>query len=136
MILLLFGCISPETVYHVNRSLPGHSWDQRDTLCFRIDSLECKRTYEVTVEGRFLETFPYQQLHLKLLVGKASPSPIIIDIGGNRANKDQVFLNTAYAQAVTFAADTTSVEIRLVHGMKLEKLPGISDMGIHVRDLR
>ena len=66
--VLLGGSSSCEqhTVAHIQRSLPLDGWEQSDTIRFVIDSIPATGDYQLGIDLRTTDDYPYQSIYLKI----------------------------------------------------------------------
>lgn len=62
----LFGACREQTVYHSFRALPWDAWHAHDTVDFAVQIPDSNTTYQLSVEVRNRNDYPYQNLRLYL----------------------------------------------------------------------
>lgn len=132
-VLLLSSCFDTSTVFHAHQPLPHSTWEKGDTLYFHLQHLKHNSTYQVFIEGRFQQAYPYQQLQVKVIGGGTHTStPVVLQVSDPERPSTGIFLTDAVSDPISLKADSTDTTLKLVPFMKREKLPGINDLGIRI----
>lgn len=149
-LILLFAaslCMAcdKQTVYHTFQSLPTEGWQQKDTLDFNVMVADSATLYNVSVEVRNRNNYPYQ--NLPLLIHYDSPEP-------QSTRRDTLELKLADSAGIwlgdgwgglfqsAFPAGQVRIEkageyhIKITHLLPDELLPGVNDIGIKLSSVR
>jgi gliding motility-associated lipoprotein GldH len=142
-VLMMFSACNNGMVFDHYEHTMLTGWDKIDTLCFPVPRLDREGLYDVSLGLRVNNVYPFTGLTL-LVKQSVSPS------GKGRVDTVNCRLRTeqgkVIGQGVSYyqynfhvselhlqAGD--SLSIKVVHNMKREVLPGISDVGIEVKCL-
>ncbi len=137
--LLLAGCIDPHTAYHNYRSTPLEGWPKTDTLCFALPPLDSTRTYHLTVAVRSARHYPYRNLWLvveqsdTLGLHRHRDTLNCTLIAPDGASPSGITLHQHEFPVPTPLLHPQGSTLRIYHLMQREALPGISDVGLHLR---
>ena len=146
-LILLFAaslCMAcdEQTVYHTFQSLPTEGWQRKDTLFFNVMVPDSATLYNVSVEVRNRNNYPYQ--NLPLLIYYDSPEALNI-------KKDTLELKLADSAGIwlgdgwgglyqsTLSAGLIRIgkageyRFKITHLLPDEVLPGINDIGIKLK---
>lgn len=138
---LLTAC-NENTVYHSYQSLPDEGWGKSDTLSFQIpitDSIPT--TLRLFAEVRNRIEYPYHDLHLFISQNLQDSTVWRTDtIAFNLADSTGRWTGHGWGsiyQSETFIKSVLPLRsgnytIKVINGMKDEKLQGLSDVGIRI----
>ena len=132
---LLTAC-NENTVYHSYQSLPDEGWEKSDTLSFQIpitDSIPT--TLRLFAEVRNRIEYPYHDLHL-FISQNLQDSTIVFSLADSTGRWTGHGWGSIY-QSETFIKSVLPLRsgnytIKVINGMKDEKLQGLSDVGIRI----
>jgi gliding motility-associated lipoprotein GldH len=136
------ACYDKNTVYHSYQSLPNEGWGKSDTLSFLIpvtDSIP--PTLRLFAEVRNRTDYPYHDLHLFISQNMPDSTVWHTDtIAVNLADSTGRWIGKGWGsvyQAETFVKSVRPLRpgnyiIKVMSGMKDEKLPGMNDIGIRI----
>ena len=62
--LLFMACNADGALFHAYCSLPATGWSKQDTLLFQVDVKDSLTTYQLHIESRNSQDYPYQNLPL------------------------------------------------------------------------
>ena len=138
---LLTAC-NENTVYHSYQSLPDEGWEKRDTLSFQIpitDSIPT--TLRLFAEVRNRIEYPYHDLHLFISQNLQDSTvwrtdTIVFSLADSTGRWTGHGWGSIY-QSETFIKSVLPLRsgnytIKVINGMKDEKLQGLSDVGIRI----
>ena len=138
---LLTAC-NENTVYHSYQSLPDEGWGKSDTLSFQIpitDSIPT--TLRLFAEVRNRIEYPYHDLHLFISQNLQDSTvwrtdTIAISLADSTGRWTGHGWGSIY-QSETFIKSVLPLRsgnytIKVINGMKDEKLQGLSDVGIRI----
>ena len=138
---LLTAC-NENTVYHSYQSLPDEGWGKSDTLSFQIpitDSIPT--TLRLFAEVRNRIEYPYHALHLFISQNLQDSTVWRTDtIAFSLADSTGRWTGHGWGsiyQSETFIKSVLPLRsgnytIKVINGMKDEKLQGLSDVGIRI----
>ena len=138
---LLTAC-NENTVYHSYQSLPDEGWGKSDTLSFQIpitDSIPT--TLRLFAEVRNRIEYPYHDLHLFISQNLQDSTVWRTDtIAFSLADSTGRWTGHGWGsiyQSETFIKSVLPLRsgnytIKVINGMKDEKLQGLSDVGIRI----
>lgn len=138
---LLTAC-NDNTVYHSYQSLPDEGWEKSDTLSFQIyitDSIPT--TLRLFAEVRNRIEYPYHDLHLFISQNLQDSTVWRTDtIAFSLADSEGKWTGHGWGsiyQSETFFKSLLPLHsgnytIKVINGMKDEKLQGLSDIGIRI----
>lgn len=131
IILLLTSC-HRGTVYHTYMSVSNNKWDRTDTLVFALDSsIPQNSKYELNIGIRHLDSYPYQDIWLTL--NNDTLHLYLADKEGNwKGDGIGDLRHLTYTLNSEFQYNSVP-ELRVTHIMQHNPLPGIHDIGIHLR---
>ncbi|MBQ9561782.1 MAG: gliding motility lipoprotein GldH [Prevotella sp.] len=139
-VLLLAAC-STDTVYHHFESTSDEGWDKEDTLTMQTDEMQETGTYELTLDVRTTEEYPYQDLSLMveetLLTSKAKRLyPVTLQIATRQGERNEEGL--AYSEfrrelSKQYIRKGEKIRFRIYHKMRRLVLPGVKDVGIKLK---
>lgn len=64
--LSFMACNADGALFHAYCSLPATGWSKQDTLLFQVDVKDSLTTYQLHIESRNSQDYPYQNLPLYL----------------------------------------------------------------------
>ena len=138
---LLAAC-NEHTTYHSYQALPSNGWAKSDTLSFQIpvtDSIPT--TLRIYTEIRNKSDYPYKNLYLfisqnlqdsaiwrtdTLTVSIADSTGRWVGSGWGSIYQTELFLKSV------LSSHPGNHTIKVIHGMKDEKLIGINDIGFRI----
>lgn len=142
---MMVGCLS-EARFHSFRSVSPSGWNKQDTLQFRFtpDSLRPAERLQAHIDLRYRNDFPYKQVYLivhhryhdpqnqvstltdTVCLALADSTGLLLKEGGNSR-----FQQSVSTRAVTCCRGGYW-EVAIVHGMKDDKLIGLSELGLRI----
>lgn len=138
----LMAACNENTVYHSYQSLPHEGWGKSDTLSFQLpitDSIPI--TLQLFAEVRNRSEYPYHDLHLFVsqnlqdsTVWQTDTIAICLaDSTGRWMGKGwgSVYQSEVFVKSVR-PLHPGNYTIKVMNGMKDEKLRGLNDVGIRV----
>lgn len=138
----LMAACNENTVYHSYQSLPGEGWGKSDTLSFELpitDSIPV--TLELFAEVRNRSEYPYHDLHLFVsqnlqdsAVWQTDTIAICLaDSSGRWTGKGwgSIYQSGVFVKSVR-TLHPGNYTIKVMNGMKDEKLKGLNDVGVRV----
>lgn len=135
--LMLIAC-QKEAVYTHFESLPG-TWSADSTLVFHPVLSDSVNEYQVLINIRHTDRYPYQNLWLFVDLQRDSILLRRDTIEAQMANErgewqgqgiSQYALTLLYLEGQTLTQGEYTVSIQ--QGMRTEKLPGITEVGVRV----
>lgn len=129
--------------HYAYRSTPVNGWEPKDTLSFPIDTIGHTGRYAVSVGVRTTALFPFQSLWLVVKQQWQRPSAGKLDTvvcrftnaagdpadHGLSINQHEIPFDTLHLQRGTCG------RITVRHIMRRDILPGVSDIGIIMREV-
>ena len=138
---LLTAC-NEHTVYHSYQSLPNEGWGKSDTLSFQIPITDSvPTTLRLFAEVRNSIGYPYHDLHLFISQNLQDSTVWRTDtIAFSLADSTGRWMGHGWGsifQSETFIKSVLPLHsgnytIKVINGMKDEKLQGLSDVGIRI----
>ena len=138
---LLTAC-NEHTVYHSYQSLPNEGWGKSDTLSFQIPTTDSvPTTLRLFAEVRNRIEYPYHDLHLFISQNLQDSTVWRTDtIAFCLADSTGRWTGHGWGSIYQSETFITSVRplhpanytIKIMSGMKDEKLQGLSDVGIRI----
>ena len=137
LIGLCASCSGGGTVYHDFRALSPHGWGRGDTLTFTTRLTDSAALYQLAIDMRHTDRYPYGEFCLRLLPAPAASDTLRISLIDSRARwttRGWAGLYQGRIPAGTFRPDSAGTyTFRMVHAMPDSILPGISDLGLLIR---
>lgn len=130
--LLLIAC-DKSTVYMQYTPIPVTGWHQDSILQYDFDITDTISTYQVLINVRHTETYPYQNMWL--FVNNDTIEFYLADDRGlwlGNGRNGLIDMPVLYEDAAIFAHSGTHT-ITIQHAMRNEQLHGISDVGLTIR---
>lgn len=138
----LLGACKENIVYHSYQSLPEEGWKKSDTLSFNISIADNPPTMlRLFMEVRNRTDYPYRDLHLFInhnLPDSATwqTDTLIIKLADSTGKWNGKGWGSIYQFATFFKSvrplHSGNYQIKIINGMKDEKLPGLNDLGIRI----
>lgn len=136
--VVLFSACNRQKVYSHFQHVSATGWEKTDTLFFDIPPLAEDGTYQEVLELRIDNAFPFQSLTLEVVqtilprgeqntYTKTCP---LIDGKGNMKGAGVSFFQYTFPIDNIHLNCDDSIHISLIHNMKREIMPGVSDVGI------
>ena len=115
-------------------------WDKNDTLKFSVAPIQTADNYLEVVEIRIDNTFPFMGLTLKVeqtvyplgVTQRQSIECSMINNNGHPTGSGVSYYNYEFPLMNLDLNKGDSIQINIVHNMKREIMPGISDIGIRL----
>ena len=131
-----------QTVYHSFQSLPTEGWQRNDTVFFNVSVADSATLYNVSVEVRNRNNYPYQ--NLPLLIYYDSPEALNIKrdtLELRLADNAGIWLGDGWGGLYQSTLPAGFVRIgkageyrfKIIHLLPDEVLPGINDVGIKLK---
>ena len=145
LLCLLGACLTiacnEHTVYHSYQTLSIGEWNKSDTLSFHVPITDSTTTYRLFAEVRNRSEYPYHDLYLFISQNLQdstvwSTDTLTINIADSTGRWlgngwGSIYQTDAFITSVR-ALHTGNFTVRVMHGMKDEKLNGINDVGIRI----
>lgn len=138
MIALLFflAACNPKEVYSEFHSIPDTVWKKDNPGIFEVDIKNAAVAYDLFIEVRNNDDYPFQNLWLFIESPEGSKDTInveLADIYGKWHGKGLSLytLSVPYKENYHYP-DTGTYTYRIQQGMRQESLQGISDIGLTV----
>ena len=131
-----------QTVYHSFQSLPTEGWQRNDTLFFNVSVADSATLYNVSVEVRNRNNYPYQNLPLLIYYDSPEVPNIKRDTLELRlADNAGIWLGDGWGGLYQSTLPAGFVRIgkageyrfKIIHLLPDEVLPGINDVGIKLK---
>lgn len=130
--------------HSVYRSTPVNGWEPKDTLFFPIDSVDRAGRYVLSVGVRTTALYPFQSLWLVVKQQWRRPDSgrldtVVCRFTNEAGNPDSRGLSLNQYE---FPVDTVSLgpgmrgHVTVRHIMHRDILPGVSDIGLILREVR
>lgn len=140
IVTLLYAC-DMDTVYYHYEHTPIQGWEKNDTLSFDIGPIDRPGMYDANIGLRINGSFPFTRLALIVETKIYPRQQVITDtVMCNLTSKRGVSSRhgISYSQYTSPAGEITlspgdSLHVSIRHCMKRDILPGISDIGIHLK---
>lgn len=145
VVVCLLSACHTNTRYHVYHSVPGgENWQKTDTVVFELPPEVPAGTYQMEVGIRHTGAYPYRDIWLSVtrVDGDFVPSNTdtlhvyLADEKGQWSHEGAVggLYQAAYvwSKPVVLTTDSVGRSFRIVHLMRKNPLPGISDVGIRL----
>lgn len=131
LIILLSACYD-DTAYHTYMPVSNHEWNRTDTLVFALDStIQNDSKYELSIGIRHLDSYPYRDIWLTL--NNDTVHLYLANEEGHWKGKGIGDLHHLTSTIYSGEQFLFVPEIRITHIMTHNPLPGIHDIGIHLR---
>lgn len=136
--VVLFCACNRQKVYSHFQHVSATGWEKTDTLFYDIPPVVEDGTYREELGLRIDNTFPFQSLTLEIIQtilpkgGQKSYTktcPLIDKKGNMKGAGVSNFQYTFFIDNIRLNRDD-SIHISLIHNMKREIMPGVSDVGI------
>ena len=131
-----------QTVYHSFQSLPTEGWQRNDPLVFNVSVADSATLYNVSVEVRNRNNYPYQNLPLLVYYDSPEAPNIKRDTLELRlADNAGIWLGDGWGGLYQSTLPAGFVRIgkageyrfKIIHLLPDEVLPGINDVGIKLK---
>lgn len=135
----IFSACDKKTVYHAFHSLPTEGWLQKDTLLFDVTVPDSNTTYQLSLEIRNRNDYPYRNLslavcHLQPESSDTSTDTLNILLADEQGN----WLGNGWGGLYQLRFPAGSLRItasghhtfKIIHTFPDNPLPGINDIGI------
>lgn len=131
-----------QTVYHSFQSLPTEGWQRNDTLFFNVSVADSATLYNVSVEVRNRNNYPYQNLPLLIYYDSPEIPNIKRDTLELRlADNAGIWLGDGWGGLYQSTLPAGFIRIgkageyrfKIIHLLPDEVLPGINDVGIKLK---
>jgi len=140
VLALVVAACDNQTVYHHYEHITMDGWDKNDTLKFSVAPIQTADNYLEVVEIRIDNTFPFMGLTLKLeqtvyplgVTQRQSIECSMINSNGHPTGSGFSYYNYEFPLMNLDLNKGDSIQINIVHNMKREIMPGISDIGIRL----
>lgn len=146
-LILLFAaslCMAcdKQTVYHTFQSLPTEGWQRKDTLFFNVTIPDSATLYNISVEIRNRNNYPYQNLPLLIYYDSPEAQNIKRDtLEMELADSDGIWLGDGWGGLYQSTLHAGLIHIgkageyrfKIMHLLPDEVLPGINDVGIKLK---
>ena len=134
---LIAGC-SSEVVSTAHRDLPEAGWDVTDTIVLPIEVNDTAMTYDLAITLRHTDKYPYQNIWFFMQTADGRRDTVLAMLADDRGQWLTTRAGRYYSGYVVAERnvrfDSTGIqEVRIVHGMRDERLQGVADVGIEVR---
>lgn len=140
VISLCMAC-DKQTVFHSFQALPSEGWLHKDTLSFNIPVTDSMVSYNVYLEVRNRNNYPYQNLPLALFFDGPDAAVIKTDtLQLALADNSGIWqgdgwgglYQSSFPAGNIYIKKTGQHRIRIAYALPDEKLPGINDIGIKI----
>ena len=130
-----------KTMYHHYEHVESDGWDKNDTLKFAFSSIEVAGNYREWVELRIDNTYPFMKLTMLVEqkvypLGKIHQQSVECNLMSSDGHPSGTGISYYHYQIPLTDIELNkgdSLEIHIVHNMKREIMPGITDVGIRLR---
>ena len=139
LFLLLTACTQKEISFE-SHSFPNAGWDMRQGVPFKVSIQDTSIIYDITVEFRHNDQYPYRNIWL--FVDYETPSGIVRTdtLGDYLADTYGKWLGkgiSLYSFPFTYQEniqypDTGTYIYTIRHGMRSDVLTGVSDIGLRI----
>ena len=134
--LTLVGC-NRKVVFSQYQSVNPQGWQQADSLCFCITSLETAGTYETELGLRSYSSYPYTSValivHQQTTLSNISITDTIdidiVDSEGKKQGKGFSVKTFSHVLRPLSLVEGDTVCVSIHHFMRHDPLPGIADVG-------
>lgn len=139
-ITLTFMACDDKTVYHHYEHVSTSGWDKNDTLSFSVTPIKKAGSYQEVVEMRIDNTYPFLSLTLQVeqtiyplaQTHRHNVECSLINENGHPTGTGISFYRYEFPVGKIELNEGDSIQIHIVHNMKREIMPGISDIGIRL----
>lgn len=144
LLLLLLGACNEHTVYHQFRSLPTDGWRPTDTLSFDVAVSDSATQYDLLLQLRSRNNYPYRALSLRITCTGPDSLPCYRqDLSVPLADSTGRFTGHGAGTLYQYTfpggklpiSNPGTYHIRIHHLLHDSLLPGINDIGIKIADL-
>ena len=143
-LLLLVSCLSKSKQIHSYRSIPNQTWVWGDTLLYNCQLSDLLARYQLTIEFRHNDHYPFQNLALWYSISPTNEAAICSDTlnfmlcneqGQWRGRKwSNLFEGSIPASTFTIP-HSGEYTIRLLHIMRNDTLTGLYDLGVRIESV-
>ena len=139
--LIMSSCNRKAIYSHYEHTDIYNGWERGDTLEFLVPKVGEEGTYSEELGLRTTMTYPFTSLTM-IVSQQALPSGFsrndtvtmeLTDEEGNRLGDGITLYQNVYALPDIHLSEQDSLRIVVLHNMKRESLPGISDVGMTIR---
>ena len=146
--VLAFAACDNKTVYHHYEHVSTGGWDKNDTMKFSIPPIQKAGQYQEEVELRITNDYPFLGLTLLLeqtvmpmgkqerKMERQSLEYTLLTSEGHPIGTGVKHFNYSFRLKDLHLNEGDSLQINIVHNMKREIMPGISDIGIKLSEGR
>lgn len=134
---LLAGC-SSEVVSMAHTDLPESGWVVTDTVVLPIEVSDTTIAYDLAITLRHTDKYPYQNIWFFMQTPDGRCDTVLAMLADDRGQWLTTRAGRYYTGYVVAERDVRFMEtgkhvVRIVHGMRDERLLGITDVGIELR---
>lgn len=143
-LLLLVSCLSKSKQIHSYRSIPNQTWVWGDTLLYSCQLSDLLARYQLAIEFRHNDHYPFQNLALWYSISPINEAAICSDTlnfmlcneqGQWRGRKwSNLFEGSIPASTFTIP-HSGEYTIRLLHIMHNDTLTGLYDLGVRIESV-
>ncbi len=140
VLALVVAACDTQTVYHHYEHITMDGWDKNDTLKFSVAPIQTADKYLEVVEIRIDNNFPFMNLTLMVeqtvyplgVTQRQSIKCNLMNTYGHPTGSGISYFNYEFPLMNLDLNKGDSIQIHIVHNMKREIMPGISDIGIRL----
>jgi gliding motility-associated lipoprotein GldH len=127
----LFVSCGPDDYFHASKDLPKEGWMYRDTVNFTFNIDDTSALYNIFVDMKYLDTFPNQNVYLKLYTrfpnGRRMSKPYSFDLfNAQGVSKASLQENAYFDQKGTYV-------LTVEQFMRRDSIPAITSVGLRLQ---
>ncbi len=139
VLLSLTGC-NGHVIHHSYRRIPEQGWNRRDVFSFDVDTVRSEATYQFVLGLRSTDSYPYTVIWLAVEREFSRPDTLcrdtvkcqLMDPVTHRMGRGIYIYQYDVPIPLMTLHRGQAGQIRVMHLMQREVLPGIRDVGILV----
>jgi gliding motility-associated lipoprotein GldH len=138
----LFASCGPDDFFQASQTLPKEGWMYRDTVNFSFKIEDTTSVYRILVDLKYLDTFPNQNLYLKLHTqfpdGKRLSKPYSFDlfnaqgVSNGTCSGHRCLLETTLQENAYFDQQGTYI-LTFEQFMRHDSIPAITSIGMRLQ---
>jgi len=141
-LVFLFVSCGPDDYFHASKDLPKEGWMYRDTVDFTFNIEDTSALYNIFVDMKYLDTFPNQNVYLKLYTrfpnGRRMSKPYSFDlfnaqgVSNGNCTGHRCLLQASLQENAYFDQKGTYV-LTFEQFMRRDSIPAITSVGLRLQ---
>lgn len=134
---LLTAC-SSEVVCTAHRDLPESGWAVTDTVVLPVEVNDTTVAYDLAITLRHTDRYPYQNIWFFMQTADGGKDTVLAMLADDRGQwlttrAGRYYGGYVVARRNMWFTRSGRQEVKIVHGMRDERLQGVADVGVELR---